>query len=1202
MNKSTSAASVLLLGAWVAGGEPLFQASFEDNAKGWTQTNQAQVSDVSRRTGTKSLVIRQTKDEEQDSAWLSPAIKSPGKPVKISFWAADNYYLCQDCSYAACVNAVSYDKDDKDGKEVETSSYLNSMPWDEGRKEDLWGQLLSEGLVWKYYEAVYTPEGETFKLKFYWPKPIVRGECYLTDVMVTAATPEEIAAAAPGVKQAAATAPGRFALELSTPVLGNIFYADDPIQFEVLLFTTDGKEIGELKGARLRYEITDFDRFFVARGEGGFDKAKPVADETFAKSAPGSARAFNLHQPLPVEDAAARQTGREFFIRVDLVSDGRIVASDTVTYGVMAPRTIAPKDYGKCRFSSTYFAEGFKYARSKHEKHAISVKTGVSRMHLIDYFWNAAQTDYPGPITFKTKLPSFPPIISCPNLEQERSSDEWLKKMVPPQCLIPDPLRPGRLTFMIDPYVDYIVAYVRHNRDAIIGVIPSGLERPIDARTIELHKKAYIALKKEWPDLPVGMMLNDLRMNPSKSVDIFIENKLYDFVDFLDTHVYASSVDWTEWQRLQNAYRKMDRTPPPYISTEFCRVGGPDQVMHSRDTVAAHLDAFAHGMQHVYYFNLCNEGGKLFLRHPFLREPTDLGGAQTSGFMYLQRVDRPRVSDDMVFANAATRWNRASWGHESGGDTLMPVLQAMTYYNLVQNFELADYRATFHPSDNTVAYLFDRGEQTVCAVWLAKPMPVETLVIRGDTPYTVQDLFGRTERIVPVGGASLVGVDENPLTLVFDKKVVLFDPKSQRRDIETVAGGLVLGSVARGSKGAVTVTVPPVFKVDVKATFTATVDGTWPRAEEKALNLKPGATATTELPFAVTSDRMPGAYLLTVRMLIDGKLAGLFRAPLQVDELLKLAVASVPITAKQDPAIEVTVTSLRDQPCKGELRLLDTFLSENLRAEPRMLPYTVPPRGVVTVRFPVARDLVNLSTAYDVDVELRDNSGLTLSRGEEVAFRACRRTPGKIVIDGNLDDWKLSDQPAIPFSRQFTEWGKPWGGPKDTCGVFYTLWDDDRIYFAAVIKDDSHVTRADNIDIWQDDNIMLGLYPWGWKKGETLKSGYYREHLGLCKDGKARIFRVGNVAVGPATAKEAEIAVVRTKDGYIYEWSYPKACVAPLRLEAGGRFRLSLWVWDLDETGDPKSPCTNLGGIQFGGFNTNIDARPVKWREFVLTE
>ncbi|MDP6356499.1 MAG: hypothetical protein QF473_15415 [Planctomycetota bacterium] len=57
-----------------------------------------------------------------------------------------------------------------------------------------------------------------------------------------------------------------------------------------------------------------------------------------------------------------------------------------------------------------------------------------------------------------------------------------------------------------------------------------------------------------------------------------------------------------------------------------------------------------------------------------------------------------------------------------------------------------------------------------------------------------------------------------------------------------------------------------------------------------------------------------------------------------------------------------------------------------------------------------------------------------------------------------------------------------------------------------------------------------------------------------------------------------------------------------MKLVAGARFRLSLFPCDTDMTGDKKKPYSRLGGIQFGGFNANVDARPVKWREFVLME
>jgi len=334
---------VLINQGLYAAQQPLYETSFKDGASGWTLNDQAFLSEISRRKGTKSLLIKQWDDKEKESFWLSPAIKNPGKPVAISFWAADNYLKMTDFSYAAVVDVISYDKA---GKELNTTWYLKSIPWDQSRKSDMWGVLLPEGLKWNFYQAVCTPKGETFKVKFHWRKPIIRGECYLTDLQVREASPQEIAAAKPKSEKSKTPGNERFKLELSTPVTGNLFYRDDPLQFEILLLTTDDKEIGKLKNPVLHYEVTDFEFFNIAKGKIPFNQAKPVADKKFSRGK----RKFNLHQPIILQDQKAKLAGQEFFIKVDLLDDGKIIASDTVTYGVVNPRKLDPKQVDKCRF------------------------------------------------------------------------------------------------------------------------------------------------------------------------------------------------------------------------------------------------------------------------------------------------------------------------------------------------------------------------------------------------------------------------------------------------------------------------------------------------------------------------------------------------------------------------------------------------------------------------------------------------------------------------------------------------------------------------------------------------------------------------------------------------------------------------------------------------------------------------------------
>jgi hypothetical protein len=75
---------VLATAPWLVyparGQEPLFQTSFatDQELAGWTHKDRASVSSITRRVGTRSLLIQQWADDQRDSHWLSPVIANPG--------------------------------------------------------------------------------------------------------------------------------------------------------------------------------------------------------------------------------------------------------------------------------------------------------------------------------------------------------------------------------------------------------------------------------------------------------------------------------------------------------------------------------------------------------------------------------------------------------------------------------------------------------------------------------------------------------------------------------------------------------------------------------------------------------------------------------------------------------------------------------------------------------------------------------------------------------------------------------------------------------------------------------------------------------------------------------------------------------------------------------------------------------------------
>jgi hypothetical protein len=1172
----------------------LGQWSFAEGAAGWTPVNNATVADVARRPGGKSLVVRQTNDAEADSAWLSPVLKNPGAAVRIGLWAADNYFTQKDFSYSAAFEIVPCDES---GKLTTSGGDWTWVPWEDKRQIPQFPHTMTrEGLQWQYYEAVKRPGAEFFRVRLCWPKALSRGECYFTDVSVALAgdgAAETTAAAAPasaGQKTAAqAGAGGRHVFEISTAANGNLFFADDPLRFEFLLYSTDGQPVGPLSNPVVEYDITDYEHFRVASGKLPFSGAAPVTANQLAAK-----RGQNLRLSSVIPDAAAKEVGREFFLEARLVDGGKLIATDTVTYGVVKPRPIKAGEYAKCRFIQFAEGGGFRDAESKHEEQGLLHKMGTSLVHNWDYNgWRKAQPTKDGPITIPPG-PDFPKMVYCPNLEQVRGrkpDHPWgdVAKNAPDWALIDDPFHKGCKGFDIDGYVDYIVAYVRANRNRIVQVVPSGLERFIDARTMELQRKAYAAIKKEFPDLPVGMMTWGVNAS-EESANQVLQEKFYEIADFFDTHVYLPSVDWTASDRLQAELKKrgIERR---LISTEFARVGGTDQLQSSRDMICSMLDAHAHGMDRVTYFLMyVNEMPEAARRQAVLR-----GEFPGDGFQWMQYVDRPRVSDAIHDNN----WGRGAYGSDVRGASLMPMLKTMTYYNFVQAVECADFKAVFHPDPRTICYVYARDGKTICCLFQKEAGPPATLLLKTAVPYTMQDFFGRSDRVAPAG-SSLVVATPDPLVLLFEGEVPqLHDAKTASAALGPTDGGLALSTIARGTTGKPVLTVPPLSSTAVNARITATVDGTWPKVEAKTVAITPGKAATIELPIAIAADRPAGRYTLTVRVQDGDKLLSVLKQPLVVGEVLTAQLSGIPLTKTEAPAIAVAIKSLADKPMQGRVRIANRFFGGGFTPEVMEQPYSVAPGGTAVVKFPVPRDQGNLATSYEMRATVADSSGIAVTCDGDVSFQASVKTKTPIVVDGNLADWKLDELVAIPFEK----WHRGPRDPQEFGGRFFSRWDDERLYFAAEITDRVPVVNGTEHVLWNDDNIMFCLYPWGWRMGEPLESGYYREHLGPIVGGKAAIWRVGNVPSGPTRAEGAEIAVTRTPTGWVYEWAYPKASLHPIALENGAAFRLSMSVWDqFKKEKKTEQDWGEYSWLTFSGFNSSVNAQPALWREFTLVE
>lgn len=83
------------------------------------------------------------------------------------------------------------------------------------------------------------------------------------------------------------------------------------------------------------------------------------------------------------------------------------------------------------------------------------------------------------------------------------------------------------------------------------------------------------------------------------------------------------------------------------------------------------------------------------------------------------------------------------------------------------------------------------------------------------------------------------------------------------------------------------------------------------------------------------------------------------------------------------------------------------------------------------------------------------------------AFSSIPKVSEGPVIDGDLNEWELSS--TILVSDKSTQ-------PLNDCsGVFFMMWDDKNLYFAAKVYDDELVQGIVGANIWEEDDIQFDL-------------------------------------------------------------------------------------------------------------------------------
>ena len=204
-----------------------------------------------------------------------------------------------------------------------------------------------------------------------------------------------------------------------------------------------------------------------------------------------------------------------------------------------------------------------------------------------------------------------------------------------------------------------------------------------------------------------------------------------------------------------------------------------------------------------------------------------------------------------------------------------------------------------------------------------------------------------------------------------------------------------------------------------------------------------------------------------------------------------------------------------------------------------------------------------------------DNIRVTAYEGTEFAADA-RKASAAPKVDGDLEEWNFTDDP-IPLCCENQVGGQKGGydwSRNNLSGVAAFKWDSEALYFAAKVKDDSHVTTADE-KTPDGDSVTIALNPMFGVPGSEghAQEWHLSDRVPGGGSGKFTLFRPEGRAAGQKTGQLAkdssvyDVAIRRDGDICCYELRIPWSEIKGARPDAGTKIGLSLRLSDADEGG-----------------------------------
>ncbi len=222
-----------------------------------------------------------------------------------------------------------------------------------------------------------------------------------------------------------------------------------------------------------------------------------------------------------------------------------------------------------------------------------------------------------------------------------------------------------------------------------------------------------------------------------------------------------------------------------------------------------------------------------------------------------------------------------------------------------------------------------------------------------------------------------------------------------------------------------------------------------------------------------------------------------------------------------------------------------------------------------------------------------------------------------IEIDGDLSDWNLSSPIVVNTKEQIVRDPGQWTGEEDCSFKVYTAWDEENLYIAMEMLDDTPLMYREGFPPDMADTLVLMFSTdpnadparteytaTDWRFSQIVDGFDYGYYNGIDRDMIAD--NKGFETMGPDGDEECiedmEGAVTEIDGGYIMEIRVPLKAFSNENLpalvpSAGMTIGFEVGMFDLD------FPCPGVATVrmQWGG-NTEVDVNPSLWGTLTFAE